>query len=139
MGSWMRRPDIKIHNLGVDILHGRLIQPFLLQPGLDLCFQTIGFVADLPLLDRIIFSQRVALKLPMIQNPAQIGMPLKNNTVLIVGFALAPIGRSPKMGGCRDTDCRVGHRHPHHGNHVFFPVAERIHNKETGFLRDRIL
>lgn len=54
MGGRMARPEVEIHDLGIDISHGGLTNAFYGQAGLDFLLKTVTLGADLPLLDGIV-------------------------------------------------------------------------------------
>ncbi|EKD37284.1 MAG: hypothetical protein ACD_75C01187G0003 [uncultured bacterium] len=139
MGGGMRRADVEVHDIGVNILHRGVIHPVFQQPGLDLFFQAVGLVADLTLFDRIILAQRVSLELPVIEDPPQIGMPLKSDAVLVVYLSFSPVGRAPQMGGGGDTRIGVGHRRTHLDKKIIEPIAESINYVESGLLLLRVV
>ena len=74
----------------------------------------------------------MALKLPVIENAAQIGMAGEADAVLVIDLAFGPVGRSPDRCCRRQSDFRVGHGYLDLGQQILLPVAQDIDHAETG-------
>jgi len=63
--------------------------------------QVLGPRALLPLLDRVVLAQGVALELVMAEDAAQVGMAGERHAEKVVDLALVPVGTAPQTGGRR--------------------------------------